>query len=189
MLDFKLAILEQSTSSAPFTTEDFLRKLFPNFWSFLINFIALFVLIAAVYFLAHKPIKKFVERRREYVASNLRESEEAKEKYEAMVRDSDHLVSDAKKKADEIIKQAQFYATVEAARITDSARDEASRRLLSADEEIKQAKEEARESIRQEIVNVALDASKQVLGREVSQADNARLVAEFVSDVEKRGNE
>ena len=38
-----------------------------------------------------------------------------------------------------------------------------------------------------EIVNVALDASKQVLGREVNSEDNAKLVSTFADDVKKEG--
>ena len=184
MLYLKLAILE-STSSPPFSSEDFLKKLFPNLWSFLINLIALIVLFIAIFLLAYKPIKKFVEKRKEYVASNLRDAEEAKAKYEGLISDSETIVSNAKKKADEIVKEAQADANAEANRITSEARDEASRRLIAADEEIKQAQEKAKQSIREEIVNVAMDASLKVLGREINDDDNRRLVAEFVEDVQK----
>ena len=184
MLYLKLAILE-STSSPPFSSEDFLKKLFPNLWSFLINLIALIVLFVAIFLLAYKPIKKFVAKRKEYVASNLRDAEEAKAKYEGLIGDSETIVSNAKKKADEIVKEAQADANAEANRITSEARDEASRRLIAADEEIKQAQEKAKQSIREEIVNVAMDASLKVLGREINDDDNRRLVAEFVEDVQK----
>lgn len=50
---------------------------------------------------------------------------------------------------------------------------------------IKQAEEASKEKIRQEIVDVALEASKQVLGREVNEKDNAKLVGTFVDEVGK----
>lgn len=185
MLDLTLALLEESTSSPPFTGEDFLRKLFPNFWSFLINLLALLVLFVVIFLLAYKPIKKFVEKRKEYIANNLKEGEEAKTKYEGLLKDSESLIVDARKRADQIVKEAQADATAEALRIESSARDEASRRLEAADEEIKQAQEKAKKDIRDEIINVAMDATKAVLGREVSSDDNRRLVEEFVSDVKE----
>lgn len=184
MLDIMLAVLEDSTSSAPFTGDDFLRKLFPNFWSFLINLIALFVFVLVLFLLAYKPAKKFVQARKDYIEGNLKAGEEAKTKYEAMVKDSESIVVDARKRADEIVKQAQADANAEALRITTSARDEASRRISDADEAIKQAEEKARQSIQEEIVNVALDASKKVLGREINEDDNRRLVASFMNEIE-----
>ncbi len=185
MLDLTLALLEESTSSPPFTGEDFLRKLFPNFWSFLINFLALGVLFLCVFFLAYKPIKKFVQKRKEYIADNLKDSEESKAKYEGLLKDSDSVVIDAKKRADQIVKEAQADANAEALRIRENANDEASRRLKAADEEIKQARKKAQKDIRDEIVNVAMDASKAVLGREVNEEDDHRLVKDFIDDLKE----
>ena len=44
---------------------------------------------------------------------------------------------------------------------------------------------EAQEQIKKEIVSVALDASKELLGREVSSKDNVRLVEDFIEEVKK----
>ena len=48
------------SSSAPFTPEDFLNLLIPNFWAFLIQLLALIVLITAIIFFAYKPDRKSV---------------------------------------------------------------------------------------------------------------------------------
>ena len=45
--------------------------------------------------------------------------------------------------------------------------------------------EEAQESIRREMVDIALDASKELLGREVNSSDNSRLIEEFIEEVKK----
>lgn len=50
-------------------------------------------------------------------------------------------------------------------------------------EEIKQARQEAEAAIHDEIVNVALLASKEVLGREINETDNRRLVDDFIKDI------
>jgi len=51
--------------------------------------------------------------------------------------------------------------------------------------EIELAKTEALDEIHQEIVEVALDASKKVLEREVSEKDNRRIIEDFIKEVKE----
>ena len=51
----------------------------------------------------------------------------------------------------------------------------------------KQAEAKSKKAIHDEIVNVAMDASKAVLGREVTSKDNAKLIDDFTSGVKKDG--
>ncbi len=169
--------------AAPFSPEDFINKLFPNFWSWLINFLALIVLFVIVYFLAYKPIRKYVQARKDYVERNLRDSEAAKEINERKAKESDKLISDAKVTANEIIQKAKGDASKQADAIIDEAKKEASRKQVEADIAIKQAEAKSKAAIEAEIINVAMDASKKVLGRELDDKDNRRLVKEFVSDL------
>ena len=51
-----------------------------------------------------------------------------------------------------------------------------------ADEDIIKSKQDALEEIQKEMVSIALDASKEVLKREVSEEDNKRLLEEFIKE-------
>lgn len=170
-------------TSAPFTPEDFLNKLFPNFWSWLINFLALIVLFVVVYFIAYKPIRNYVQARKDYVEHNLRDSEAAKEINERKAKESDKLIANAKLEANEIIQKAKEDASKQANIIVDEAKNEAIKKKNDADIAIKQAEEKSRIAIQEEIVNVAMDASKKMLGRNVDSDDNKRLLEDFVKDV------
>lgn len=176
-----------SSTNAPFSTDDFLNKLFPNFWSFLINFVALIVLFIAVYFLAYKPVKKYLAARQDYVEHNLRDSERAKAINESKVAEGDQIIADAKSQANAIVAKAKTDASASGEAIIANAEKEASERQKAADEAIKHEEEKSRRAIHDEIVNVALDASKQVLGREVNAEDNAKLVSSFADEVKKEG--
>lgn len=173
-------------SDTPFTSEDFLNKLFPNFWSFLINFLALIVLFVAIYFIAYKPVKKVIKARKDYVEHNLRDSERAKAINEKKAAEGETIIVEANKKAGEIISKAKVNALASADAIILDAKNEAAARQKAADEAIKQEEIKSRGKIRDEIVNVAIDASKQVLGREVNKDDNAKLVTAFVEDVDDK---
>ena len=170
-------------SSAPFTPEDFLKKLFPNFWSWLINFLALIVLFIAVYFLAYKPIKKYINARKDYIEHNLRDSETAKEINERKVKESESLITNAKVEANEIIKKAKDDASKQASLIVEEAKLDALKKQKDADISIKKAEEKSKEKIQKEIVNVAMDATKKVLQRDLKEDDERRFIEQFVKDV------
>ncbi|MCI2111518.1 MAG: ATP synthase F0 subunit B [Bacilli bacterium] len=171
--------------STPITSDDILKKLFPNGWSFLINFLALIVLFLAVYFIAYKPVKKNIEARKDYVEHNIRDSEKAKAINERKAAESDRLIEDARKEGARIVGKAKANAEVSAKAITDEAMAEAVRKKKDADLAIAQAEEASKEKVRREIVDVALAASKQVIGRELGKSDNEKLVSDFVKEVKK----
>lgn len=183
MEDLRIAILDSST---PFTAKDFLDKLFPNFWSFVINLLALIVLFVFLYYIAYKPVTKYLNARKDYVEKNIRESEEAKKLYETRAAKSDEIIKEARQEASEIIAKAKVDAEVSAKAIVKEADEQAMARQKAADVSIAQAEEKAKRAIHDEIVNVALDASKQVLGREINVEDNARLVDDFIESVEAK---
>jgi len=172
-------------SSVPFTEEDFFNKLFPNIWSLLINLVALVVLFVLLFFIAYKPVRKYIEARKNYVENELRESERLHKENKATNAKKDDIIKAAKVEANLIIDKAKGDAKISALQIKENAEKEAEKRLKDADEAIALEEKRARSEVRQEIINIALDASKQVLGREVSSSDNKRLIDDFVSEVSK----
>lgn len=179
-------LLLEDASSAPFNAEDFLNKIFGNFWSLLINLLALIVLFLVLFFLAYKPLRKYVEKRRDYIDKNIHDAEVAKTYYEEKVGESSKIISDAHKEGQEILKKAEENAQKEANAILNDAKTEASLAKEKAFKDIEQEKEKARIEIQEELVSVALDASKEILGREINSQDNEKLVAEFAKDLERK---
>ena len=57
---------------------------------------------------------------------------------------------------------------------------------MRAKHEIEQEIEKSKDEIHSQIVDVAFDASKKVLSREVNQKDNEKLINEFISDLEHK---
>ena len=67
--------------------------------------------------------------------------------------------------------------------ILDKTQEDVNRMKRDAENDIIRMEAEAQEQIKKEIVNVALDASKELLGREVSSKDNDRLLEEFIEEI------
>ena len=49
------------------SAKDFIEKLIPNFWSFLIQLLSLIVLIVVIIVFAYKPVKKILKTRQDYI--------------------------------------------------------------------------------------------------------------------------
>jgi F-type H+-transporting ATPase subunit b len=174
-----IRVLEDVTSD-----ETYIKKLIPNVWDFVIQLLAFIVLILIVIFLAYKPVKKNMKARQDYINKNIHDSEDAKKKMEARERESRGYVDEAKTQANQIVTDAKAQAQKEASAILSDAKAQAAETRKKADEEIALAKEKSKQDVRGEIVDVALAASSQVLGRQVNEDDEKRLLQQFVDDVE-----
>lgn len=174
-----------AASSSPFSPEDFLNKIFGNFWSLLINLLALIVLFLVLYFVAYKPIRKYVEKRRDYINHNIHDAETAKRFYESKANEGDKIIAAAREEAQAIVSKAQSDAEKQASQIVSAANREAKERQQRADEAIRQQEVKAQKAMQDAIVQVALDASKELLGREVNSKDNEQMVAAFAAQVQE----
>lgn len=166
-------------------SSDFTSKLIPNWVSFVTQLAALIVLITIVIIFAYKPVKKIINKRQNYIESNIKDSEISKAKWKENEIKSEETVLLSKKEAANIISEAKKQATIEREAIISDTNLEVAKMKDDAKKDIARMEKEAEEEIRKEIISVALDASKEILTREVSEKDNARLVDEFIKEVKK----
>lgn len=167
------------------SSSDFTDKLIPNWVSFVVQLSALIVLIVVVVIFAYKPVKKIIKNRQDYIENNIKDSENSKAKWKENEIKSEENVLLSKKEAANIISEAKKQANIERDEIIKSTNLEIVKMKEDAKKDIARMEKAAEEEIRKEIVSVALDASKEILGREISEKDNARLVDEFIEEVKK----
>lgn len=180
-----LAVMLTSCQGTPFTDSDFTSKIFPNgYWDFIIQIGAFVVLLIAVFFLGYKPIKKMVAKRRENVSKMIEDAEEKQRIANEAAAKKEATILAGKEEASHIIELAKKQAEAERTAIINEAEAQAALRRKKADEEIEAAKEASKQEIREHIVDVALAASSQVLGREVSKEDNQALLDDFLDGIE-----
>ena len=148
-------------------------------WDLIINIINILILFFVTKALLYKPVKKVLEQRKAAQAKLLEEAEQQKahaaqkkEKYDALMADcaairlstKQEAETQAKEKAEEILSAAR----AEAAEITGStrAKAEAERAKMLAD-------------ARDQLGAVAVELSGKILGREVTDEDNRRIIDSF----------
>lgn len=165
------------------TAQEFIEKLIPNFWSFLVQLLALIVLIIAIIFFAYKPVKKMLAKRQNYIEENILAAEQSKANAIASEREAAHLLLEKRKEADEIILNAIKIAEEKSDTIIAEANEEIVSMKERAHLELLQEVEDAKVSIRDEMVDIALEASAHLLKREVSSQDNKRLIEDFIEEI------
>ena len=83
------------------------------------------------------------------------------------------------------VAEAKANAEVERNKILTQTALDVEKMKQEAENDIARMELEAQDRIKKEMVVVALDASKELLGREVTSEDNTRLLEEFIEDVKK----
>lgn len=160
------------------------EKLIPNWMAFLVQLISLIVLLVIIFFIAYKPVKNMLEKRADYIEQEVKDAEESKLIAQKNAEESAKMITESKKQASEIIDAANKRALVEAEEIKEETRLEISRMKKAADKEIEEAKAQSLKDIHTEMVNVALSASEEILGREVDKRDNEKLARDFINNLE-----
>ena len=164
--------------------DDLIHKIFPeNPWDIVIQISSFVILLLIVFFIGYKPVKKNLQKRREYVEGMLSGAEENNRIAREAAANKDHLIEEGKQEAARIVAEAKSQATAEAAAIVAEAKADASRRRAQADREIEEAKEASLLEVKDSIVDVAIAASSQVLEREVSKEDHEKFIKDFVDGI------
>ena len=86
-----------------------------------------------------------------------------------------------KAEASVIIENANKKGQEQYDAIIADAKEEVKEMKIAAEQDIEQAKQDALKDIRNEMVSVALTASKEILKREVDSEDNTKLAEDFIN--------
>ena len=167
------------------SSDDFTSKLIPNWVSFVTQLGALVVLILVVIIFGYKPIKRIIKKRQDYIEAQIKDAEQSKATWQENELKSKETVLASNRTAADIVAEAKNNAQKERAVILEQTQQDVIKMKKDAENDIARMELEAQEQIRKEIVNVALDASKELLGREVNSEDNNRLLEEFIEDIKK----
>lgn len=129
------------------------------------------------------PIMNALETRKKTIADGLAAAERAKLDLELARKKATENLHEAKTQAAEIIAQAEKRAAqmVEEAKI--AAKSEGDRQLAGAKAEIEQEANRARESLREQVANLAVAGAEKILRREVNAQTHADLLAQLKAEL------
>lgn len=172
-------------NDTPFTPEDFLNKLIPNFWSLLINLLALIVFFVALYFIAYKPLRRLVDARREKMKGEREEGERLLEEGRRREEETRTIVGEAEKRSSEILKSSEEEGERIRMERVALAEDDIRAREEAGKERIRQEEERSRARLREETVDLALRMSEKLLREKMDEEKDRALLEGFAKEIQE----
>jgi F-type H+-transporting ATPase subunit b len=129
------------------------------------------------------PIMAALDERKQKIADGLAAAEKGKHDEELAKERAAEVLKEAKAQAQEIISGAEKRASQIVEEAKDAARAEGDRLLAAANAEIEQEVNRARESLRGEVVSLAVAGAGRVLKREIDEKANEDLLKDLVGQL------
>ena len=154
-----------------------------NIWSILVSLANLVILFLIVKKFFYKPVKSMLDSRRAKIEKDYADASDAKQKANETLSSYEEKLSHAKDESDAIIATAVENAKLREREIIDEAKNEATvivkKAQVNADQELKKA----RESIKDEIVDVSTQLTEKLLSREIKKEDHQNLIDSFIEEI------
>ena len=141
----------------------------------------LFILLRIFLF---KPINKIRDERTRTIQNDLDSARKAKDEAEELRQQYENSISDAKEQANQIMMKAHENAESERAAIIRKSQEEADRIVADADKTIENERKRALRQAQSEIADLAIEAASKIIGENVDDEKNRKLVDKFLSEEE-----
>lgn len=185
MLDSRF-LLSYSNVSKAIDKDSILEKIFPSGWEpFVVQILAMVVLVAAFFIFFFKPVRKILDARKEKMMSDINEAEKKNANASIFLAEAENRIKDSKTEAVNIVENARKEAETIKEQTIAQAKDEAIRLKKDAEKDIEMSKKQAQDDINKSIIEVAIKASEKVLEREVDSKDNEKLIDDFLNEMNK----
>lgn len=163
---------------------ELIQKLIPTVLTHLAAFL---VFVWLLKHFALNPILGLLDERRnkiakefDQIATSEKRANGLKEEYEDKLRKIDE---EARKRGQEEVARAKRIAS----EIEENAHNEASGIVAQARAKLDMEMEAARIQLKEEIVNITIDATQRLLKEKMDDAHHRQLVTAFINDLEKQG--
>jgi len=162
---------------------DVASKLFPNPFTIVVQLTATAVLFYFLIKLLWKPAKEYINKRQAYAHDQIMNSQRLLAEAKLMEENAKMILKSANQESLSIIEKGKLEGNLTKDAIIKEARREIDLKLENARREIEQDKAGLKAMIHQEIVDVALLASEQLLGKHATPELNRYEVEQFVKEV------
>ncbi len=153
---------------------------------FLLHLLNFVILIVALRFLLYKPVKKFMQKRKE-------EYETAEEKYQNSLKETEQAaqkaeitLENAREEAVKIAEEAHAMAMIQTEEIIAGAHEEADAIIQKAQAEAKAAVKGERDSLYHDVSALAVEISEKLLARELRSEDTDVFIDNLIEGIKKR---
>ena len=152
----------------------------PDVNMLILTWVTFFLLLAVLYKLAWKPILAGLDAREKSIKKSVDDVERIRLELLQIDEKRRAILDEAEMKSKEILAQARKGAIEQAKTIQEKAREDARILVENAKREIKEEIEKARSDLRSQSAQIAVSLAEKLLGQNLDDEKNRRLVDDFV---------
>jgi F-type H+-transporting ATPase subunit b len=149
----------------------------------IVTFLILLALLARY---AWRPLLDALERRHDAIKKSLDDARQAKEELQRLQGESARILAEARSEAAGIIESTRADAARFADEMKQKARADADALVKHAQREIDAQTARAVQSIRREAIDLSVAVAAKILRRDISPADNERLVDDTIREMQAK---
>lgn len=150
------------------------------FWEVITFAILLFLLYRYVY----PPIRDRIELRQSQIEEAIAEAERTRGEAQNLLEEYRRQIDEARSEGRRILDEARKQGEAQIERSRAEAREESDRIIQRARDEIGRERDAALQELRQEVADMVIQASEQVLGRTVDRSEHERLIDQALDDLD-----
>lgn len=152
-----------------------------NGWQFVVQLVAFLVFIFLLWKFAVGPIVKVLDDRQDKIRESMASAERMQAELKATQARNEEVLLDARREAQEILAVSRKNGEQLLARAREEANTQAEAYLTRAQETMRQETDQAREQLRQEVVDIAMLAAGRIIRKELDPRAQRQLIEETLS--------
>lgn len=180
-----LVLTSCDTSSISDSVGDTVSNALPNLWITLAQLGAFLVMVFVFFKFAYQPIKKKLKARNDYVEKNISDSRKSLAEAEKKDETASQNIKNSRVQAQAILEEANKTASHSADKILADANAQADSIRAQAEKDAVERLKKADRDSRDKIIKASIAASKEILGREISEQDNEKIVNDFLTNMDE----
>ena len=148
-----------------------------------ITLLAMLVLFALMSYLLFNPARNLLEKRKEYIQSQLDEAAQARDDALEMKASYDEKIAGADEETERILAEARKKALDREKKIVDDASEEARKIKSRAEKEVELEKDRVRDEMKQEMVSIASVMASRFVENSIDESKQAQLIDETLKEM------
>ena len=151
-----------------------------NIWTSIFTLCNLLIVFFVMKKFLFKPVKKMIDERQKEIDDLYADAGRSKAEAEALKAQYEGQLSEANAERERILKAAHQRALQQQETMLREAQEQAARTLKRADEQIELEKKQARNELKNEVSDMAVQIAGAVLARDVKPAEHEALIDSFI---------
>lgn len=162
---------------------DVASKLFPNLTTIIVQLLSTGVMFFCFKQFLWKHVRAYLGKRAEYIEGNMQEAKDMNEKAKTLLVESEEKARQSALEYQQILATAKEDAQKQQEKILAEAREQAAIKMAQADQAIEAQKAQARQDMREEMVDIALEVASRLMATQMTSEENKKMAEGFIDQV------